>query len=819
MVSTEAISQGDIRAKNAVVDNQLRVANRIGVGITPTAKLHILKNGLNNSNKSDTTGALFQNKSFPSSVTDTMKSAGIRFSTYSKRTFPTAQTHKIEFGIDVIGQTSGSGGQGKLVISGRTDSTGPYRPTLYIDNNSNITGMMNTDKTVTPYNPNASIFVNSKRLGGTSTLNLYLGQRALDSITSGGIQNTAIGDNALSKTLDGNNNTAVGVNAMANSTTTDYNTAVGGYSLYANTTGSQNSAFGFNALLANTTGQKNWAGGTAAMEENTTGSFCAFCGHDAGLHNSTGNENTGCGWLAMAQNRTGSNNCGFGSSSGRNFFNGNYNLFLGSESGYLDTAGINSQNDTVSNSMAIGPRSFTTASNQIWIGNGSHNDLRQEGIIRGTPSGGMMLVIDTATGANHKRIYYQPIPSGGGSSYSFTSPLSESAGTVSIANAAADGSTKGAASFTAADFNSSSGNISIDYANGQAASLSVPGFVTTGSQSFTGMKSFNGITMLFPVSTDGIVGTATEDRNVAVISTKNSNAGASSAMSIQLLNDGNKLLQIYNSSSGNGILADAAIIHYTGTGGMNFAATAGDFKWYSNVLSGRLLTLERSSGRLAFGEATSSYPSLVANSTNLSVMLGDGSAYTNIIAAGITSGSTTFNNANTNATTVNAFGAATTGNIFGTPTGSVTHNYSTNATASGNTKTVNIGTGGASSSTTNINIGTSNGGTVNFNSSVLYGNSNAYNDQTGTTYTLVAADNGKIVTISNASAITLTVPASLPAGFNCTIVQKGAGQITFTASSTTINNRQSFTKTKGQYSMVTIVQYTTNTFITQGDME
>lgn len=51
--------------------------------------------------------------------------------------------------------------------------------------------------------------------------------------------------------------------------------------------------------------------------------------------------------------------------------------------------------------------------------------------------------------------------------------------TLSIANAAADGTTKGAASFTAADFNASSGNISIDYTNGQAASAVAKGFLTS----------------------------------------------------------------------------------------------------------------------------------------------------------------------------------------------------------------------------------------------------------------------------------------------------------------------------------------------------
>jgi hypothetical protein len=95
----------------------------------------------------------------------------------------------------------------------------------------------------------------------------------------------------------------------------------------------------------------------------------------------------------------------------------------------------------------------------------------------------------------------------------------------------------------------------------------------------------------------------------------------------------------------------------------------------------------------------------------------------------------------------------------------------------------------------------------------------AINAQTGTTYTLVAADNGKIVTLSNASAITLTIPTGLGAGFNCMIVQLGAGVVTLTASSTTINNRQSFTKTAGQYATVSLFAYAANTFVSAGDMQ
>lgn len=54
------------------------------------------------------------------------------------------------------------------------------------------------------------------------------------------------------------------------------------------------------------------------------------------------------------------------------------------------------------------------------------------------------------------------------------------------------------------------------------------------------------------------------------------------------------------------------------------------------------------------------------------------------------------------------------------------------------------------------------------------------NAQTGTTYTAVAADSGKLVTLSNASSITVTLPPSVYAqGEQINFVQLGAGQVTF----------------------------------------
>ncbi len=77
-----------------------------------------------------------------------------------------------------------------------------------------------------------------------------------------------------------------------------------------------------------------------------------------------------------------------------------------------------------------------------------------------------------------------PFGTGNGTvtSVSGTSPISSSGGNtpaISIANAVADGATKGAAAFTAADFNDASGVISIDYTNGQAANTTTKGFLTS----------------------------------------------------------------------------------------------------------------------------------------------------------------------------------------------------------------------------------------------------------------------------------------------------------------------------------------------------
>lgn len=103
------------------------------------------------------------------------------------------------------------------------------------------------------------------------------------------------------------------------------------------------------------------------------------------------------------------------------------------------------------------------------------------------------------------------------------------------------------------------------------------------------------------------------------------------------------------------------------------------------------------------------------------------------------------------------------------------------------------GTGGSTAQATGVLVS---------DSDEISGYKGNINTQTGTSYTLVAADTGKIVELTNAAAIALTADPTLPKGFACTIVQGGAGQVTVASTgSGTVVNRQSHTKTAGTNAM------------------
>jgi hypothetical protein len=100
------------------------------------------------------------------------------------------------------------------------------------------------------------------------------------------------------------------------------------------------------------------------------------------------------------------------------------------------------------------------------------------------------------------------------------------------------------------------------------------------------------------------------------------------------------------------------------------------------------------------------------------------------------------------------------------------------------------------------------------------------NTQSGTTYTTVLADNGKIVTQTNASAITTTIApqASVlyPVGAQITFAQFGAGQITIQGGSgvTVVSTGATAAtpKLRAQYSTATAIQTSLDNWLVVGDI-
>jgi hypothetical protein len=100
------------------------------------------------------------------------------------------------------------------------------------------------------------------------------------------------------------------------------------------------------------------------------------------------------------------------------------------------------------------------------------------------------------------------------------------------------------------------------------------------------------------------------------------------------------------------------------------------------------------------------------------------------------------------------------------------------------------------------------------------------NAQTGTTYTTVLADNGKLVTQTNASSIATTIPlnasVAYPVGAQITFAQMGAGQVTISgASGVTIASTGATAATpklRVQYSTATAIQTATDTWLVVGDI-
>jgi hypothetical protein len=126
-------------------------------------------------------------------------------------------------------------------------------------------------------------------------------------------------------------------------------------------------------------------------------------------------------------------------------------------------------------------------------------------------------------------------------------------------------------------------------------------------------------------------------------------------------------------------------------------------------------------------------------------------------------------------------------------------------------------------STNTSNIGTNTTDISNLETDVTNINELQRAVQSSTSYTLVLADAGTLVEMSNASANTLTIPPdsslAFPNGTQILVVQAGSGQTTLVAGSgVTIRSKDGNLKLSAQWCGVTLIKRAPNNWLALGDL-
>jgi hypothetical protein len=95
------------------------------------------------------------------------------------------------------------------------------------------------------------------------------------------------------------------------------------------------------------------------------------------------------------------------------------------------------------------------------------------------------------------------------------------------------------------------------------------------------------------------------------------------------------------------------------------------------------------------------------------------------------------------------------------------------------------------------------------------------NNQTGTSYTLVAGDVAYFIELNNSAAITVTVPpnssAAIAVGSTISIMQTGAGQVTVSPGAGVTLNYTPGNKLRAQWSSATLYKRGTDLWVLFGD--
>ena len=437
--------------------------------------------------------------------------------------------------------------------------------------------------------------------------------------------------------------------------TNTYNVAFGSNVLSANTTGINNTGIGSDALVLNTTGNVNTAIGTGALYSNTTGNYNLALGSDTLASNTTGASNTATGTQSLVFNETGS-----------------FNTALGHFSLYENTASNNTAvgysalraNTIATNNTALGNLALTlntTGDDNTAVGNNAlrYNKSSTKNVAVGSNAVSSPYI--TSENINNVGIGYSALSSIGSNVATLINLVGGSG-----YDDAYDGST-----------------VSLVYQSGTpmvaggtfpTVSINISGGVITNATLSTNGFGFLDTTTVFTINNAGIggIGSGFSIQIGSLNSANNNTALGYNAGNTNLIGSNS----VYIGSGAVGTGTNQIVIGANVNGGStNNTVTIGD----ANIVTTNIR------GISAIGAINISGSSTETNPFNFGTL-----QRTNEIIIG-----------------GNAISAATSGAItLGRSTGSQTVNIANGASASGRTKTVNIGTSGASGSTTVINIGT-----------------------------------------------------------------------------------------------------------------
>jgi hypothetical protein len=280
---------------------------------------------------------------------------------------------------------------------------------------------------------------------GTNSYSVAFGFNALHSCTGGGINNVALGSNAITTISTASNNVAIGSNSSQSLVDGSYNVSIGGESLLSNANGSSNLAIGYQALSTNFT-------------SNNIG-----IGYQALFTNDEGQQNTAIGNEALksiATTGSAERNTAIGYQAGR-------------WKGATGTSVITNKLNTANDSIFIGWRARSSAdaqTNQIVIGNN-------------TVGGGSNTITIGTTGTIDATIYGKLHGTNGvsGPTASFNS-LTVSQNTTLGSTASNTTTIYGAKIVNESIYsNGTLRNVGINFANGQVQTLTGIGTGATGT--------------------------------------------------------------------------------------------------------------------------------------------------------------------------------------------------------------------------------------------------------------------------------------------------------------------------------------------------